>query len=389
MSNKAFIVLCFLFLSIAQGEDIVNWAGTWDVTSQASDTACYPDDSIVITQDIGTVTASWTWATTQPCVEAGLAGKAFTQTAKDVKGNSISLNIVVGTAVVSGTFTVNKDTARFASNLGASANYARRAQMVSWEGTWDVATQDPTACNPNGFITITQTSTQVAASWTWSNSDVCKQIGLAGKSFTTSVDTPKGNAIALTIVISEQAALAEIFAVVRDQAVFASITGAASTFARRVEKVNFVGTWQIKTQESVTSCYPNSTVVITESKGNIVASWQWADSTPCTLFGLAGANFTQTQPTPKGKAAFIDVFVGLSYVSGLFIVNGEQATFASANGASATFDRIAGSPTSWTWLIILIILLGVAIGAFLFYKKKQEKETEDPTASLTGIYTKN
>jgi len=390
MSSKAFIVLCFLFLSIAQGEYVVNWAGTWDVSEEDSETACSPDRSIVITQEIGSVTASWTWATTQPCTGKGLAGKTFTQTVKAVKGdtNSISLDTPLGTA----TFRIYDDDeeAKFTNNFGATPFYHRRAQMVSWEGIWDIVTEDKTTCNPNGFVTITQTSDHVAATWTWSGSDSCKQTGLAGKKFSTSVVTPKGNAIGLLIIIDELTSITGIFAVVRDQAVFASLFGTASTFTRRVENVNFVGTWDIKAKEDVDSCYPDSSIVITQDKGNVVASWKWANSIPCTLALIAGTNFTQTQPTPKGKAAFIDVWVGLSYVSGLFTVTGDQAAFVSSVGASATFDRRSESST-WKWVIILIVLLGVAIGAFLFYqnKKKQEKGKEGLDASLTGVYAKN
>ncbi len=132
----------------------------------------------MITQNVGNVTASWIWANSQPCIQAGLAGKQFTQTVPTPKDNAIELKITGGGATIDGTFTINGDGAIFTSNNDASASYDRRQQLVNWPGVWDVITQDETACNPDGSITVTQSGSYVSASWTWANSAPCTAAGL-------------------------------------------------------------------------------------------------------------------------------------------------------------------------------------------------------------------
>lgn len=180
-TKTAIIALAFAFLFVvAHGDDtdVVNWAGNWDQKSTSSETACYPDSTVLISQSIGKITASWIWANTQPCIQAGLAKKQFTETADTPKDNSIPIKITVAGGEIDGTFTITGDTAIFASNNGASASYDRRQQLVNWPGVWDVITQDETACNPDGSITVTQSGSYVSASWTWANSAPCTAAGL-------------------------------------------------------------------------------------------------------------------------------------------------------------------------------------------------------------------
>ena len=338
MNKRITILLVCFLVALAQGQ-VINWAGNWDQKAAPSETACYPDITVLISQAVGTVTASWIWATSPPCTEAGLAGKQFTQTVATPQDNAIELKITVGGAVIDGTFTINGDNAVFASNNGASASYSRRQQMVNWVGTWDIVTQDDTACNPDGYITITTSGSSVSARWTWANSEPCIQAGLAGDILDTPWTTPSANAVAINIQ-AKQATVAGIFAVIRDQAVFASVLGASATFVRRQELVNWVGTWDVYTpSQSSGACYPDGYITIIPSGGNLTASWVWANSKPCTEFGLAGKPFNQTQPVPKGKAVFLDFFVGGAYVSGLFTATGDSSIFSSNNGASANFNR--------------------------------------------------
>ena len=340
MKSQTTLILLSLFLALAHGDTtVVNWAGNWDQKTVSSNTACYPDSTVLISQAVGTLTASWVWANSQPCIDAGLAKTQFTQTAPTPQDNSIDLKITLPKGgSIDGTFTITGDDAVFASNNGASATYSRRQQMVNWPGVWDIVTQDNTLCNPDGSITITQNNAGVTASWTWANSDPCTQAGLAGQTFSTPTAAPTGNVVAITVTAKE-AVIAGIFAVIRDQAVFANALGASATFVRRQELVDWVGTWDLQTQQSTTACYPDGYVTVIPSGGNLTASWVWANSKPCTEFGLAGQPFTQSQPVPKGGAIFLDIFVGGAYVSGLFTATGDSSVFSSNNGASATFAR--------------------------------------------------
>jgi len=341
MNNRTIILLLCVLVAFAQGQ-VINWAGNWDIKATSSDTACYPDKTILISQGVGTVSASWTWANSRPCQAAGIATQQFTQTITTPESNTIDFKIHVGYAVIDGIFTVSGDDAIFASNNGASSSYSRRQQMVNWVGNWDIVTQDANSCNPNGSITMTQDRSSITATWTWANTLPCIYTGLAGKTFSRTAYTPSGNAVSIKVEVGG-VTVDGIFAVIQDQAVFASANGASATFVRRQENTNFEGTWTIQSAESATACYPAQDISITQSNGNTIASWVWAGSVPCRFVGLGGKTFTQTEATPKGKSIFLDIVVGGAYISGLFTVNGENAVFASLNGASATFVRTSKS----------------------------------------------
>jgi len=340
-NSTTILLLCFLF-AFAQGQEIVNWAGNWDIKATTSADACYPDKTILISQAVGTITASWTWANSKPCQAAGIAHQEFTQTKPTPQGNAIDFKIKVGIAVIDGIWTVIGDEAIFASNNEASSSYSRRQQMMNWPGVWDIVTQDPNSCNPDGAITITQDRSSLTASWTWANTLPCTYAGLAGKTFSRNVYIPSGNAVSLKVQVGN-ALIDGLFAVIQDKAIFASANGASATFVRRQENTSFEGIWTLKTTSSDASCYPVKEIVITQSNGNTVASWTWGDSNPCKYMGLDGKTFSQTQPTPKGKSIYLDIVVGAARVAGLFTVNGENGVFASINGASATFIRTGKS----------------------------------------------
>lgn len=100
-------------------------------------------------------------------------------------------------------------------------------------------------------------------------------LALAGKEFSQTVDTPTGNSVKLD-VSSVNTPLSVLFTVFLDGAVFSSTTGASISSIRRQENVNFAGTWNIQNQDSVTACYPDSTIVITQAGGTVAAKWAWA-----------------------------------------------------------------------------------------------------------------
>jgi len=344
MKNRTSILLICFLVALAQG-DVINWAGSWDQTATASDEYCYPAGTVLISQTIGSVTASWVWANSKPCQTAGIANQKFSQTSPTPQDNTIQLQIKVGKAVIDGTFKVVDDDAVFASNNGASSSYSRRQQMVNWSGNWDIVTQDDNSCNPDGTVKITQTTNYVTASWTWASSKPCTEAGLAGKGFSKDVRTPSGNAVAISVTVGA-ATLEGIFAVIQDQAIFASTSGATATFVRRQELVNWVGTWDV-TGKQPGACYPDQYITIIPSGGQLTSQWVWEKSDACTKVGLAGKTFTQTQPVPKGKAVFLDFIVGTAYVSGLFTASGDTSVFASIVGASATFSR-RGQMVNWS-----------------------------------------
>ena len=325
MKIRTTLILVSLLLAVAQGDDIINWAGNWDVkTLTASDTVCYPDTTIVIQQDVGQITASWVRAKTQPCIEAEIAGKKCTQTVKNLQGNSIGLKITVGKAVIDGTFTVDGNTATFDSNNGASSTYARRKEIVHWVGVWDIITQSDTACSPDKYITLIQDSSSLSAAWTWANPQPYQQAGLAGTAFSKpSLSIPSGNALSVSFEVGS-VTVQGMFAVINDQAVFASLNGASATFARRQKLVNWVGTWDLYDSQV----------------GYLIASWTWETSNICTKAGLAGKSFAQAAPIPKGNALFLNFIVGKAYVNGFLKTYGNDKTvFLSTGDGSAYFKR--------------------------------------------------
>mgnify|MGYP003576982667 CR=1 FL=1 len=121
MKNRTTILLVCLLVALAQGANVINWGGNWDFTSGEPKDGCYPASTILITQTVGTVTASWIWDNSKPCIGAKLANQQFTQTVPTPKNNEIDLT--------DGTFsidTTNNDIASFVSKKGPSSKHERR-----------------------------------------------------------------------------------------------------------------------------------------------------------------------------------------------------------------------------------------------------------------------
>jgi hypothetical protein len=387
MKIQTTIILLCLLLAVAQGQaNFVYWAGNWDIAQAASsDTACYPENTISIEQTVTQLTASWVWAKTQPCQDAGIAGKKFTQTVDRPAGNSIKLQFTIGKVTVDGTFTVSTTTAFFKSNNGASATCIRRNDLVYFPGTWDIVTQDKTLCNPDKSITLTQQdATHVQASWTWDNSDACQKGGLAGKKFDQTIALTTENAV----LVSFQAGGIDVtgaFAVVNDQALFISVYGGSASFARRQESVNWVGTWNIETQQAGKGCFPDTSLVITKDGDSLTAKWTWANSPYCQGAGLAGKEFTYTEPIPRGRSIFLGFILETTIVSGIFTVDGDKATFASNTGSSATFNRKSSGLMGI--IIVILLIVAVAAGGYFFVQRNKTKKLQgDLNSSLAGVY---
>jgi len=189
-----------------------------------------------------------------------------------------------------------------------------------------------------------------------------------------------GNTLTLESPSGEASKLVGIFAVVHDEGVLSSVNGTTSSFIRRQENVNFAGTWNITSVDSSNSCFPNSTVKITQSEGNVTASWRWENSEACQFLGLAETNFTQTQPTPKGKALFIDIIVkALPRSAGIFVVEGEKAKLIVTDGGAAEFIKKQDDQPKfpWGWVIAgIAVIVVIVVGGFCFVQKKKKKEIE-------------
>jgi len=391
-------------------QQLVNWVGTWDIKSKQSSSACYPDGYITIIPNGGNLDASWVWEDSVPCKNAGLNGKPFTQSQPVPKGNTVFLDFSVGGSWISGLFTSSDDqSCKFASINGASASFGRRTQMVSWAGVFDIATKDSTVCYPDGSITVARTiekatdktpaTDKLTISWTWAKTDACKSLALSGE-VKKVVDTPaSGNSVILDVSSSTTTTVKGLLSLFLDGAVFSSTNGAATTYTRRQENVSFVGTWEIQNQASETACYPNKTITITQSGGSVTAKWTWADSTPCQYAGLAKTEFSQSTPSPKGRAIFLDIVVGstattITRISGLFSVSGDKGNFDSSNGASAAFTRVSGGPSdkggSWgTIIIVLLIIVALGVAGYLYVQNRNKKlQGANLDNSISGAYTR-
>jgi len=111
--------------SFTRRQESVSWVGTWNIDSKQAGTGCFPDTSIVITEEKGSITAKWTWAKSDFC--GGLGGQEFTHTEPTPKGRSIYLGLIVENKIISGIFTIDGNQAHFASNTGANANFSRKS----------------------------------------------------------------------------------------------------------------------------------------------------------------------------------------------------------------------------------------------------------------------
>lgn len=394
--------------TLVRRQELVNWVGTWDFSSYSSPAGCYTKYATILPSG-GNLVVSWTWDT--DCQYYGLSG-AFSQTVPAPKGGAISLNYFAKDKdqYQSGILQLKDDgKMTFTFHTGNYATFKTRPQMVNWVGAWEATTQDKTACYPESAIAVAQTSTGLTFSWTWAKTSPCTTLNLAGKEVSKSITIPTGNSAQLDVSTT----LSVLFTVFHDGAVFSTngATGGASAYSRKEESVKFVGTWNIQNQQAGSGCFPKTSVNITQDAGSLTARWIWADSDQCTAAKLNGKEFIQTIPSPRGRAIFLDVITGSTIISGIFTVNGDQATFASILDASATFTRMSSStdpkndtPTepskepstdskngsSSTGIIIMILIIVLTVGGYFFFQKNRSKklQEEDLNVSLSGIYEK-
>jgi hypothetical protein len=401
-------------VTFSRRQELVNWVGTWDIVKTGRAEFCYPDGQVTIIPSGSNLTASWTWQMSDFCASVGLAGKSFTQSLSVPKGKALPLNFIAGGAYVSGVVIIdkNEDEAVFLSTVQGDALFKRRSQMVNWAGAWEITTQPQTSCYPESAITVAQNSTDITLSWIWARTSPCTTLDLAGKKFNKTINTPEKNSVQLDISTT----LSVLFTVFHDRAVFSTngVIGGASTFNRKDENVKFAGIWNIQSQQAGSGCFPDTSIIITQDGGSITAKWTWADSDHCRGAGLAGIGFTMTEPTPKGRAMFIDFLAKTVRVSGIFTVNGDQAIFASNTGASATFNRKSSTEpskepveepskepskepstdpkngSSSTGIIAIILIVVLAIGAYFYIQKTRGKKVqEDLNVSLSDIYARH
>ncbi len=401
-------------------QELVNWVGTWDFSYYSKSAGCYTKYATILPSG-GNLVVSWTWDT--DCQYYGLSG-AFSQTVPAPKGGAISLNYFAKDKdqYQSGILQLEDDgKMTFTFHTGNYATFKRRPQMVNWVGAWEATTQDKPACYPESAIAVAQTSTGLTFSWVWAKTSPCTTLNLAGNKFDKTISTPAGNSVQLDVSTT----LSVLFTVFHDGAVFSTngATGGASAYSRKEENVKFAGTWNIQNQQAGSGCFPNTSVVITQDSGSLTAKWIWADSDQCGAAKLNGKEFTQSIPYPRGRAIFLDFIAGPAIISGIFTVNGDQATFASINEASATFTRKSSStdpkndtptepstdpkndtPTepskepstdskngsSSTGIIVMILIIALTVGGYFYFQKNRSKklQEEDLNVSLSGIYDK-
>lgn len=89
-----------------------NWAGSWNSDDQdAGD--CAPANPLVMSQTATDVTAIWTWAQTQGCINYGINGEPFSQTIPLPSGDTLNLDFTVDGYTIEGTLTIDGDQMTF------------------------------------------------------------------------------------------------------------------------------------------------------------------------------------------------------------------------------------------------------------------------------------
>jgi hypothetical protein len=153
---------------------------------------------------------------------------------------------------------------------------------VNWVGTWNSNVTPANHCVPANPVTLTQTSTNVTASWTWQDSDMCQQMGLAGTPFTGTVPLPSGNSLDLVFLAMGDQVNGQL-TMNGDEATFTSIDGTSIEFYRQGSGDNsdsdsngdgttdWAGTWNSDSGD-FENCLPANPVILSQNATTVTAS---------------------------------------------------------------------------------------------------------------------
>jgi len=338
------LILFVLTLSLAQCvSPPIEWVGDWEFKSSTLPEECIPQS--IVTSSLGAhVVFKWIWASTQGCKKSGAAGGKGSEV---IVPMSNSFYLRKPDAVVPFKFTLNGNSALTETGNNAESTFIKKVPTpsVNWAGTWNIQTRySSEECYPKDKITISTTSSTMTLSWIWDVTEACSKKGFAGVFYESTVAMTSGNDIELFFLAGEWIETGT-FSVSGDTAIFGGLVGFSCDLKRETPQgVNWVGTWDLKTISSVTSCLPLRKVVITSSGSSITYSWNWDSNEDCKQVGLSGKSFAKTLSTPSGNSITLQD----GELSVTLILNGEAITFVSKNGGSGTFARQTSiPPVNW------------------------------------------
>lgn len=226
---------------------------------------------------------------------------------------------------------------KLASTLVLLALIASAYASANWAGTWNTNGGSSGHCLPASPVVISQAGISLTVTWTWANSDVCEEFGIAGQTVTNTIPTPKGDCLDLAVEIGGNQVDGQLM-ISGDLVTFESIDGGYQIFFRDTP-VNWAGTWTTFGSPSG-HCSPASPVTLTESGNTVTASWTWENSETCQQMGLAGTPFTGTILTPAGNSIDLAVQAGSNFIDGQLVMNNpNEATFTGADGSVQIFSR--------------------------------------------------
>jgi len=224
---------------------------------------------------------------------------------------------------------------------------------ANWAGTWNSNGAPSGHCIPANPVTLTQTSTNVTASWTWQGSEMCQQMGLGGSPFSGTVPLPSGNSLDLVFTAEGNQVNGQL-TLNGNEATFTSIDGTSIEFYRQGSDdssdsgsdsdstVDWAGTWNSDGGESG-QCIPANPVILSQNATTVTAVWIWADSQACMNYGIAGTPYNATVYTPPGNSINLEFQVEGDYIDGTLTINGNQAAFEGADGSTEVFYRSSSS----------------------------------------------
>lgn len=224
---------------------------------------------------------------------------------------------------------------------------------ANWAGTWNSNGGSAGQCVPANPVTLIQTSTNVTASWTWQDSEMCQQMGLGGSPFSGTVPVPSGNSLDLVFLAGGDQVNGQL-TLNGNEATFTSIDGTSIDFYRQGSNdssdsdsdgdstVDWAGTWNSDGGESG-NCIPANPVILSQNATTVTAIWTWANSQACINYGIAGTPYNATVYTPPGNSLNLEFQVEGDLVDGTLTINGNQATFEGADGSTEVFYRSSSS----------------------------------------------